>query len=135
MKFLTALLLSGLLGAPLARASVGKVSNLSATGSSVILVPGSDTKVIIIQNNGANSVRLSIDGGVGTVVNGRTGTNPTPTTGILLAAGQQITITTSPYTGMTPDPTLHKPIVAIMVTSTTTLDIITDGVADVFPTT
>lgn len=117
-----------------AHASIGQVKNLNASGSSVIIVPGSDTKVIIIQNNGSNSVRLSIDGGVGTIVGGKSGTNPTPTTGILLAAGQQITIATTPYTGTTPDPTLHKPIVAIMVTSTTTLDIVTDGVADQFPT-
>jgi hypothetical protein len=129
-----ALWFSVMLCVPL-HASIGQVKNLSTAGSSVILVPGSDTKVIIIQNNGSNSVRLSIDGGVGTVIQSKSGTNPTPTTGILLAAGQQITITTAPYTGITPDPTLHKPIVAIMVSSTTTLDIITDGVADQFPTT
>ncbi len=130
-----AALILGVIPCASAHASINKVSNLSATGSSVILVPGSDTKVIVIQNNGSNSVRLSIDGGVGTVINSKPGTNPTPTTGILLAAGKQITITTAPYTGITPDPTLHKPIVAIMVSSTTTLDIITDGTADVFPTT
>ena len=116
-------------------ASIGQVKNLNASGSSVVIVPGSDTKVIVIQNNGSNSVRISIDGGVGTIINSKPGTNPTPTTGILLTAGQQITITTAPYTGITPDPTMHKPIVAIMVSSTTTLDIITDGTADTFPTT
>lgn len=118
-----------------AHAAVGQIKNLSASGSSVIIVPGSDTKIIVIQNNGSASVRLSLDGGTGTIVNGGRGTNPTPTTGYLLAAGQQLTITTAPYTGASPDPTLHKPIVAIMVTGTTTLDIITDGVADQFPTT
>jgi hypothetical protein len=138
MKSVLRLVAALVMGAALcvsAHASIGQVKNLNASGSSVILVPGSDTKVIIIQNNGSNSVRLSIDGGTGTIINGKTGTNPTPTTGILLPAGQQITLTTSPYTGITPDPTLHKPIVAIMVTSTTTLDIVTDGTADTFPTT
>lgn len=117
-----------------AEASVKTITGLNASGSSVILQPGSDTKVIVIQNNGSNSVRLSLDGGVSYIVNGGHGTNPTPTTGYLLAANQQLTISTPPYTGTTPDPSLHKWIVAIMVSSTTTLDIVTDGVADVYPT-
>lgn len=117
-----------------ARATIHQVNGLSATGSSVIIQPGADTKVIAIQNNGAGSVRLSLDGGVSFFVNGLHGTNPTPTTGYLLAGGQQITITTAPFTGLTPDPTLHKWIVAIMVSGTTTLDIATDGASDLYPT-
>lgn len=120
---------------PLAsEATIHQTKGLNASGSSVIIQPGSDTKVIVIQNNGSNSVRLSLDGGVGYNVNGGTGTNPTPTTGYLLPAGDQLVVSTGPYTGLTPETTLHKPIIAIMVSSTTTLDIVTDGVADVYPT-
>jgi hypothetical protein len=122
----------------LALATIHQVTHLSAAGSSVIIQPGSDTKVIIIQNNGSNDIRLSIDGGSGWIVNGQAGTNPTPTTGYLLKGGQtpadRLIVSTAPYTGITPDPTLHKPIVAIMVSSTTTLDIETDGTADSYPT-
>jgi hypothetical protein len=135
LRTIFAFTVAAIMGALPCAGSVGQVKNLNTSGSSSIIVPGSDTKLIIIQNNGSNSVRLSLDGGVAFQVNGGKGTNPTPTTGYLLAAGQQLTISTLPYTGITPDPTLHKPIIAIMVTGTTTLDIITDGVADVFPTT
>lgn len=121
-----------------ANATIHQVTSLTATGSAVIIQPGSDTKIILIQNNGSNDVRLSFDGGVAWSVNGGHGTNPTPTTGYILKGGlvpaDRVIISTGPFTGTTPDPTLHKPIVAIMVTSTTTLDIETDGVADVYPT-
>ena len=117
-----------------AQATIHKVTSLTAGGSSVILIPGSDTKLITIQNNGSSNVRLSFDGGVAYQVNGGgSGTNPTPTTGYRLAAGTQVTISTGPYTGATPDTTLHKPIVAIMESSTTTLDIVTDGAFDQYP--
>lgn len=119
-----------------ARASIGQVKNLSATGSSVIMIPGSDDQIYTIQNNGANSVRLSYDGGAGyfSVNGGKAGTNPDPTHGYLLAAGAQVTFSTVPY-GSSSMPNLHKPIVAIMVTGTTTLDIISDGVNTQYPTT
>lgn len=115
-------------------ATTHQTTGLSAAGSSIIIQPGADTKIIIIQNNGSNSVRISLDGGISYNTNGGHGTNPTPTTGYLLTAGQQLTISTGPFTGIMPDTTLHKPIVAIMVTGTTTLDIITDGVSDIYPT-
>lgn len=124
-----------LFGSLPASAAIKQVTQLNASGSSVIVIPGSNAKLIIIQNNGSNDVRLSFDGGAGTVgSNQKYGTNPTPTTGYLLKAGQGITLTMTPYTGITPDPTLHKPIVAIMVTGTTTLDIVTDDTESVFPT-
>ena len=131
---LTAVLALGL--ALVAQANIGQVKNLNATGSSVICVPGPDDQLIVIQNNGSNSVRLSFDGGVAYVppTGGKAGTNPTPTTGYLLAAGAQVVVSTLPYTSSPSYPGLHKPIVAIMVTGTTTLDFVTDGVLTQFPT-
>lgn len=104
-------------------AAIGKVTGLTTSAAAVIVVPGTYAKVIIIQNNGSNSVRLSIDGGATYTdqQTGKTGTNPTTTTGILLPAGAQIIISTQPSAAG-----IHRPIVAIMVSSTTTLDIITD---------
>ena len=117
-------------------AAVGQCKNLSTAGSSVICIPGATDQLIIIQNNGSNSVRLSLDGGVAYIdpITGKAGTNPTPTTGYLLPAGQQLVIATVPYSSVASSG-LHKPIVAIMVTSTTTIDIITDGTQTQFPTT
>ena len=139
MKRITSLTLSFLFALALpftAQAAIGQSKNVNASGSSVVCVPGPDDQIIIIQNNGSNSVRLSFDGGAGYVppTGGKAGTNPTPTTGYLLPAGQQVVLSTAPYSanGL---PNLHKPIVAIMVTGSTTLDIITDGVLTQFPTT
>ena len=119
-----------------AHAGVFQVKNLNASGSSVVLIPGQYAKIIIIQNNGSNSVRLSLDGGTGyqDAVTGKFGTNPTPTTGYLLPAGQQLTIST-PAASSNGDPGTHKPIVAIMVTGTTILDLITDEFQSIAPTT
>ena len=119
-----------------AHANIFQVKNLSAAGSSVILIPGEYAKTYTIQNNGSNSVRLSIDGGAGYIdpLTGRAGTNPTPTTGYLLVAGAQYTVGTT-AANSNGDPGLHKPVVAIMVTSTTTLDIITDDTLSQAPTT
>jgi hypothetical protein len=118
-------------------ATIHQVTALTRGNPAILIQPGSDTKVIIIQNNGSGDIRLSVDGGVFTT--GDKGTNPTSSTGYLLKGGQtpadRIIISTAPYTGITPDPTLHKPIVGILGSSTTTiLDIITDGVADQYPT-
>jgi hypothetical protein len=137
MKTIRLLIALGAFGLTLsAQASIGQVKNLNTTGSAVICIPGADDQLIIIQNNGSNSVRLSVDGGAGYVPpqGGKAGTNPTPTTGYLLAAGQQLVISTAPYTSNSL-PNLHKPIVAIMVTSTTTIDVITDGNLTQFPST
>ncbi len=101
------------------------------------MVPGTYCKVLIIQNNGSNSVRLSIDGGPTYTdqQTGKAGTNPTTSKGILLPAGAQIIISTQPSASG-----IHRPIVAIMVSSTTTLDIVSDDSAGsnastTFPTT
>ena len=137
MKLIRSIVLVLALGLALsAQANIGQVKNLNASGSSVICVPGTDDQIITIQNNGSSSVRLSFDGGAAYVIptGGRTGTNPTPTTGYLLPAGAQVTLSTLPYSG-TGSVGLHKPIVAIMVSGTTTLDIISDGVLTRFPTT
>ena len=121
----------------LAHANVFQVKNLNASGSAVILVPGAYAQVIIIQNNGSNSVRLSLDGGAGYLdpLTNKYGTNPTPTTGYLLPAGQQITITTQPQTTGSVTQGIHKPIVAEMVTGTTQIDIITDDNLSTCPST
>lgn len=136
-KFLILLALVALAILPVAHAATANVNNLTATGSSVICIPGSDDQMICIQNTGANDVRLSFDGGAGyfTPTGGKAGTNPTPTTGYLLKAGTQIILTTQPYVSSPSYPGLHKPIVAIMVSATTTLTITTDGVNTRFPTT
>lgn len=119
-----------------ARANVGQVAALTSAGSSVICVPGIDDQLIVIQNNGTNAVRLSFDGGAGfvSVSSGKSGTNPTPTRGFLLAPGAQIILSMPVYSAPGSGSGLHKPIVAIMVTGTTTLDIMTDGSTTVFPT-
>ena len=72
-----------------AHATVGQVTTLSNAAASIIVKPGTYAKVIVIQNNGSNSVRLSIDGGTTYTDSqtGKTGTNPTTSTGILLPAG------------------------------------------------
>lgn len=129
-----------LASADFARANIAVVNNLNANGSSVICVPGGQAKMIAIQNTGStNSVRISFDGGVGYIdpLTGKTGTNPTPTTGYLLPAGQQIILTMLPQTSSTgnQDPGFHRPIVAIMVTGTTTISITTDDYTSTFPTT
>ncbi len=82
-------------------------------------------------------MRISIDGGAAfyATQGGKPGNNPTPTKGYLLPAGQQVWITTMPYTANSL-PNLHKPIVAILTAGgTTVLDIVTDGTTTQFPTT
>ena len=105
-----------------ARATIGQVTTLS-TSAAIIVAPGTYAKLIIIQNNGANSVRLSVDGGTTYVdqQTGKAGSNPTASKGYLLPAGQQVVLSSEPNASG-----LHRPIVAIMVTGSTTLDIVTD---------
>jgi hypothetical protein len=116
------------------QASVGQVTTLSTTAKTIIK-PGPYDKTIVIQNNGSNSVRLSIDGGASYTdpASGLAGTNPTATTGILLPAGQQYIVPTAPTTNSNGS-VYRPPIVAIMVSGSTTLDIATDGTQTVFPT-
>lgn len=136
IRILLALSLSLALGLQ-SKAAIGQVTSLSTSTAKIIVIPGTYAKVICIQNNGSNSVRLSIDGGTTYVdqQTGKAGTNPTTSTGILLPAGAQIIINTQPSASG-----IHRPIVAIMVASTTTLDIITDdspgsNASTTFPTT
>lgn len=125
LRFLIALAFAAALALP-SRAAIGQVTTLNTSTAKVVVVPGTYCKVIVIQNNGANSVRLSIDGGTTYTdqQTGKAGTNPTSSTGILLPAGAQITISTLPSASG-----IHRPIVGIMVSSTTTLDVITDDSA------
>ena len=46
-----------------ARAELHQVTQLNATTTKQIIIPGTKATVIIIQNIGANAVNLSIDGG------------------------------------------------------------------------
>lgn len=137
MKTLRLLILVAVaaLAVPL-RAAIGQVTTLDATTPKIIVIPGTYAKLIIIQNNGSNSVRISVDGGTTYTdqQTGKAGSNPTTTTGYLLPAGQQLVLSTTPSSSG-----LHRPIVAIMVTSTTTLDIVTDdspgsNASSTFPT-
>jgi hypothetical protein len=118
-----------------ARALIGQSTTLSTSAAATIVKPGVYCRTIIIQNNGSNSVRISIDGGASyTDVNsGIKGTNPTATTGYLLAAGQQLILARSPNSTQNGS-VVWNPIVAIMVTGTTTLDYITDDYLSTFPT-
>ena len=125
------------LSALTARANIGQSVNVNNAGSSVIVVPGQGAQFITIQNNGSGAVRLSFDGGAGFIDpnTGKPGTNPTPTKGILLQAGQQVTVTMLPYTSNQTGAGLHKPIVAILVNATTTtLDLSSDDTLTQFPT-
>lgn len=95
------------------------VSNAVVT----ILTPSQKMKVGTIQNNGATAVRISIDGGAGytDARSGDTGTDPSTTTGIRIAAGKELAINT-----LYGDAGLHKPIVGISEGSSVTLDVATD---------
>lgn len=89
------------------------------TSAGVLLVLGPGCKGYYIQNNGTTNWRLSFDGGAGTKTGG---TDPTGTTGYLLAAGGQVSnaLFQFPSGGM-------KSIVAIQDGSgTVLLDIVTD---------
>ena len=116
---------------PFAQANIKQVTGLSGTVKT-LMIPQSRATYICIQNNGSNNVRLTFDGG-STYTDPNTnnpGTDPTTSTGYLLAAGQQLVILTAPGTFL-------LPIRAIMVSSTTTVDITTNDfstLATEFPT-
>lgn len=89
------------------------------TSAGTLLRLGSGCKGYYIQNNGTGSWRLSFDGGP---VNGPGGTDPSTTTGFLLAAGSQVSNALFQFTsgGM-------RDIRAIFVgDGTQLLDIVTD---------
>lgn len=100
-----------------------QVTTLTTSAASVIVKPGTYAKVITIQNTGSNNVSVSIDGGTGYVdqQTGQAGSNPTAALGILVPAGQYVTFNSFPSASG-----LHRWIVAIMVSGTTTLRISTD---------
>lgn len=129
IRFLFAILAGALLTSRVT-ANIAHVTTVGATASTII-VPGANTKVILIQNTGSTDVRLSIDGGstYTDIQTQKTGTDPTTTLGYLLKAGTSYVISTTAS-----DSGLHKPIRAILVTSATTLEIVTDDYTSTFPT-
>ena len=116
IRFLFALAVGLCFSAIPSRAIIKQVTSVSGTVST-ILTPGPNVHTVIIQNNGAGNVRLTIDGGT---ISSPSGTNPTATTGYKLVAGAQLIIT---YPG-----DKRPPVIRAILESgtTTTLDIITD---------
>ncbi len=100
---------------------IKQVTTLTASTPATILTPSLYCHQVTIQNNGSGVVRLSFDGGASYTdyATNQTGTNPTTSTGYKLAAGKEFAITF--IAGKSP-----PPIVGIMESSTTTLDITTD---------
>lgn len=116
--------------APVAHAAIAHVTTLSNSAATII-IPGASAKLIVIQNTGSNAIRLTFDGGstYTDYLTGKTGTDPTTTSGYLLGAGQQLFLNM-----LAGDAGLHKPIRAIMVSGSTTLEIVTDEYGSTFPT-
>ena len=111
-----------------------QVTGLTTGAAATILVPPPNTKLIVIQNLGANAVNITVDGGstytdLNTGVGTATGNDPTTgATGLgivipPLASGIPGSFVISTIAS---DSGLHKPIRAIMQTSTTTLNISID---------
>lgn len=117
------------------RASLGQVTSLTTGAVATILIAAPSTHTVIIQNLGANAVNITIDGGstFTSPYNQKAGTDPT--TG---ATGKGLVI--PPISNGVPGSVTigtqgtSAPIRAIMQTGTTTLNIITDGYGDTFPT-
>lgn len=116
MKTIRLLLLVALAAAFItpAHAIIKQVTSVGASASTVI-TPGPNVHTIIIQNNGAGNVRLTLDGGTVYAL-----TDPTATTGYKLPAGGYLIVT---YPG-----DKRPPVIRAILESgtTTTLDIITD---------
>lgn len=104
-----------------------------ATGAAAatILTLGPHASLAIIQNNGANPCRLSIDGGAPYTdpISGLNGTDPTGATGFLLAVNGTYTISRAVALKGVDFPSMA--IRAIQVTGPTTLDIVTDDTKSV----
>ena len=100
---------------------IKQVTTLNASTPATVLTPSLYCHQVTIQNNGSGVVRLSFDGGASYTdyITGGTGTNPTTSTGYKLASGAYVAQT---YLGGKAPP----PIIGIMESSTTTLDITTD---------
>lgn len=101
-----------------ASATIKSVTTVGATAVTILTVAPQAT-FVLIQNNGAGDVRISIDGGS---VSNIGGSDPTSTNGMLLKAGTQISFTYYPQQ--------RRPVIrAILVSGTTTiLDIVTDDI-------
>jgi hypothetical protein len=112
-----------------AHASIKQVTTLGTTAATII-IPGIHATQITIQNTGTTNVRLTFDGG-STYTDpyaGKAGTDPTVSTGYLLAAGQQVILVYA-------SPANLRPIRAISATATATLDITTnESGGSTFPT-
>jgi hypothetical protein len=108
---------------------IGQTLTLTSAAAACLIIPSPDCRIARIENNGTtNAVRLSIDGGGNsTFGQGLTGTDPTPTTGILLKAGSAYQIVYD--VGVS-----RNPIWGIMSTGSTTLDLITDDPVSTAPT-
>lgn len=115
-KFIVLLFGALLLAVSPCQAIIKQVTTVAAVPLT-ILTPGPNIHTVVIQNNGAGNVRLTIDNGS---VSSPAGTNPTATTGYKLVSGAQIIIT---YPG-----DKRPPIIRAILenATTTTLDIITD---------
>ncbi len=100
---------------------IKQVTTLNASTAATVLTPSLYCHQATIQNNGSGVVRLSFDGGAAYTdyLTNQTGTNPTTSTGYKLAAGAYVAMTF--IAGKSP-----PPIVGIMESATTTLDITTD---------
>lgn len=106
---------------------IGQTLTLGPTPATLVQ-PTSDLRIIVIQNNGSNSIRLSIDGGsITSYPNGATGTDPTATTGYLLKSSAQLQINYDQGFA-------QKVIRALAPSGSTTIDLIADDPNTTFPT-
>lgn len=98
-----------------------KATSVSSTAVR-LATPGPACKVLVLQNNGAVNIRLSLDGNTDNTLNGApVGTAPTTTTGMRLAAGTQFVMTLAQYPNM-----IQRNIWAISEGAAVTIDVITD---------
>jgi hypothetical protein len=65
------------------------------TSAGPVLIPGASCKFIALQNNGTGTWTLSVDGGGTSTGNG--GTDPSATTGYILAPGATLFLTAAQY--------------------------------------
>lgn len=102
------------------------LQKITGAAAATVLTPGPHMSLAVIQNNGANPARLTLDGGSTYTdgVSGGTGTDPTATTGFLLPVNGSYTINRAVALRGIDFPSLV--VRAIQVTGPTTLDIVTD---------
>jgi len=105
---------------------VKQVTSLTTGAVATLVTPGKDCHLISIQNIGSNQVNLSYDGGTAytdlrTLKKGQDPTTGATGLGYVLPGGQALVITIDEG-----GPSFRLPIVGIMATGTTTLNITTD---------